>query len=360
MPNILDIRRRIRSVVNTRQITKAMKVVSAAKLRRAQDRTLAARPYAQMLTNVLKSLVARAEIYDPETGEPKHPLLAQRPEKTILLIVVTGDKGLAGAFSANITKAATRFLESKADKNVDIEAIGRKGRDFLRRRYPAAPVQSRSLAETDESLEAQPEAGERSAAIQITGEHVGVLNKLGFNQARNLAENVIARYEREEIDSVYVVFNEFKSVIAQRLIVEQILPVEEVGRPAVRLSEEMSEEEKKKATEAAISAGVGLRSSDSGAAGDGAQFGSSQVDYIYEQPPEELFRSLLPKYVAIQIFRALLESVAAEHAARMTAMDAATSNATDMIDSLTLVMNRARQAKITKEIIEIVSGAAAM
>jgi len=142
MPNILDIRRRIRSVVNTRQITKAMKVVSAAKLRRAQDRALAARPYAAMLTNVLKSLVARAEIYDPETGEPKHPLLAQRPEKTILLVVVTGDKGLAGAFSANITKAASRFIESKAGKNIDIEAIGRKGRDFLRRRYPAAPVQT--------------------------------------------------------------------------------------------------------------------------------------------------------------------------------------------------------------------------
>jgi F-type H+-transporting ATPase subunit gamma len=359
MPNILDIRRRIRSVVNTRQITKAMKVVSAAKLRRAQDRTLAARPYAQMLTNVLKSLVARAEIYDPETGEPKHPLLAQREEKNILLIVVTGDKGLAGAFSANITKAAARFIESKTGKNIDIEAIGRKGRDFLRRRYPVAAVQTRSLVEAEESLEAQPEAAERAGAIQIAGEHVGVLGKLVFSQARTLAESVIKRYEREEIDSVYLVFNEFKSVIAQRLIVEQILPIERVGEQAVRLAEEMTEEEKKRAKEAAISAGVGLRSTDQ--AGDAAtQFGTSQVDYIYEQPPEELFRALLPKYVAIQIFRALLESVAAEHAARMTAMDSATSNATDMIDSLTLVMNRARQAKITKEIIEIVSGAAAM
>jgi len=361
MPNILDIRRRIRSVVNTRQITKAMKVVSAAKLRRAQDRTLAARPYAQMLTNVLKSLVSRAEIYDPETGEPKHPLLAQRPEKNILLIVVTGDKGLAGAFSANITKAAARFLESKSDKNVDIEAIGRKGRDFLRRRYPAAPVQTRSLADSeDDLLEAQPESAERAGAIQITGEHVGVLNKLEFSQARHLAENVIARYQREEIDSVYVVFNEFKSVIAQRLVVEQILPIEQVGEPAVRLAEELTEEEKKRAKEAAISAGVGLRRSESPADEAAAHFGTAQVDYIYEQPPEELFRALLPKYVAIQIFRALLESVAAEHAARMTAMDSATNNATDMIDSLTLAMNRARQAKITKEIIEIVSGAAAM
>jgi F-type H+-transporting ATPase subunit gamma len=359
MANILDIRRRIRSVVNTRQITKAMKVVSAAKLRRAQDRTMAARPYAQMLTNVLKSLVARAEIYDPETGEPKHPLLAEREEKNILLIVVTGDKGLAGAFSANITKAASRFLESKAGKNIDIEAIGRKGRDFLRRRYPAAAVQTGSLAESEESLETRPETTERAGAIQITGEHVGVLGKLEFSQARALAESVIERYKREAIDSVYVVFNEFKSVIAQRLIVEQILPIEQVGEQAVRLSEEMTEEEKKKAKEAAISAGVGLRSTEH--SGDEAtQFGTAQVDYIYEQVPEELFRSLLPKYVAIQIFRALLESVAAEHAARMTAMDSATTNATDMIDSLTLVMNRARQAKITTEIIEIVSGAAAM
>ncbi|MFZ0308913.1 MAG: FoF1 ATP synthase subunit gamma [Candidatus Sulfotelmatobacter sp.] len=357
MANILDIRRRIRSVVNTRQITKAMKVVSAAKLRRAQDRALAARPYALMLTNVLKSLVARAEIYDPETGEPKHPLLAQRPEKNILLIVVTGDKGLAGAFSANVTKAAGRFLESKAGKNVDIVAIGRKGRDFLRRRYPAV-LQTRSLAEIEESLEIQPAAPERVGPIQIVGEQVGVLGKLEFAQARTLAETVIARYCREEIDAVYVVFNEFKSVIAQRLIVEQILPIEQIGEQAVRLAEEMTEEEKKKAKEAAISAGVGMRSSEH--AEDAAQFGTAQVDYIYEQAPEELFRSLLPKYVAIQIFRSLLESVAAEHAARMTAMDSATSNATDMIDSLTLAMNRARQAKITKEIIEIVSGAAAM
>jgi F-type H+-transporting ATPase subunit gamma len=360
MANILDIRRRIRSVVNTRQITKAMKVVSAAKLRRAQDRTLAARPYAQMLTNILKSLVARAEIYDPETGQPKHPLLAQRPENNILLIVVTGDKGLAGAFSANITKAASRFLESKAGKNTDIEAIGRKGRDFLRRRYPAAAVQTRSFADTEESLETRPEARERAGEIQIAGEHVGVLGKLDFAQARSLAESVIERYEREEIDSVYLVFNEFKSVIAQRLVVEQILPIGQIGEQAVRLVEEMTEEEKKKAKEAAVSAGVGMRSSDSPADQVASQFGTAPVDYIYEQPPEELFRALLPKYVAIQIFRALLESVAAEHAARMTAMDSATSNATDMIDSLTLAMNRARQAKITKEIIEIVSGAAAM
>jgi F-type H+-transporting ATPase subunit gamma len=360
MPNILDIRRRIRSVVNTRQITKAMKVVSAAKLRRAQERALAARPYAQMLTNVLRSLVARAEIYDPETGEPKHPLLAQREEKNIVLIVVSGDKGLAGGFNTNINKTASRFLDSKSGKNIDIEAIGRKGRDFLKRRFPAARVQTQSLAEVDEFLQTDPSAADRAAATQIAGEHVGILGKVDFAQAHRLAESVIARYQREEIDAVYVVFNEFKSVIAQRLIVEQILPIEQIGQPAVRQSEEMTDEEKKKAKEAAISAGVALRSSDAAAEPSSSQFGSSQVDYIYEQPPEELFQALLPKYVAIQIFRALLESVAAEHAARMTAMDSATSNATDMIDSLTLVMNRARQAKITKEIIEIVSGAAAM
>ena len=359
MPNILDIRRRIRSVINTRQITKAMKMVSAAKLRRAQERALAARPYAQMLTNVLKSLVARAEIYDPETGEPKDPLLAQREEKNILLIIVTGDKGLAGAFNANITKAALRFLDSKAGKNLDIEAVGRKGRDFLRRRHPAAKVQTQSLSELAESVEVESKAAERVAATQITGEHVGVLSKVEFAQASALAESVIRRYCREEIDSVYVVFNEFKSVIAQRLIVEQILPIEQIGEQAVRLAEEMTEENKKRAKEAAVSAGVGLRATDV-AEGAVAQFGTSQVDYIYEQRPADLFRALLPKYVSIQIFRALLESVAAEHAARMTAMDSATNNATDMIDSLTLAMNRARQAKITKEIIEIVSGAAAM
>jgi len=358
MANVLDIKRRIRSVINTRQITKAMKMVSAAKLRRAQERALAARPYAQMLTSVLQSLVARAEIYDTETGELKHPLLAHREEKTILLVVVTGDKGLAGAFNSNITKAAARFLESKAGKNIDIEAVGRKGRDFLRRRYPAAVVQTRSLAELEHSLEAAPAAADRAGAVQLTGEHVGILGKVAFDQAKTLAESVIERYQREEVDAVYVVFNEFKSVIAQRLIVEQILPIERIGEQTVRQADEMSVEEKKKAKEAAISAGVGMRGAAS--ADEDVNIGASGTDYIYEQPAEDLFRSILPKYVSVQIFRALLESVAAEHAARMTAMDSATSNASDMIDSLTLVMNRARQAKITKEIIEIVSGAAAM
>ena len=346
MPNVLDIRRRIRSVTNTRQITKAMKMVSAAKLRRAQDRALSARPYAQMLTNVLKSLVSRAEIYDPETGEPRHPLLAERPENNILLIVVTGDKGLAGAFNTNILKAATRFLESKAEKNIEIEAIGRKGRDFLRRRYASAAPRT---AESEES-----------PRVTMVGEQIGVLNKLEYSIAETLADRVIERYSNCEIDSVYLVFNEFKSVIAQRLVVERILPIEQIGMVTVAQAEEMGTEEKERAAEAAKGAGVGLhapetREIDTAA----ARFATAPVDYIYEQPPGELFKALLPKYVGTQIFHALLESVAAEHAARMTAMDAATNNATDMIDSLTLAMNRARQAKITKEIIEIVSGAAA-
>ena len=346
MPNILDIRRRIRSVTNTRQITKAMKMVSAAKLRRAQERALAARPYAQMLTNVLKSLVSRAEIYDPETGEPRHPLLARRPEKNVLLIVVTGDKGLAGAFNTNILKAALRFIGTKTDKNLEIETIGRKGRDFLRRRYRTAQPG------TNESRE--------RAQTTIVGEQVGIFNKIDYALASELAERVIERYAREEIDSVYLLYNEFKSVIAQRLVVEQVLPIEQIGAPEVRMAEAMTPEERDRAIEAAKGADVRLRPADTrDIDAAAAKFATAPVDYIYEQSPEELFRSLLPKYVAIQLFRSLQESVAAEHAARMTAMDAATNNATDMIDSLTLAMNRARQAKITKEIIEIVSGAAA-
>ncbi len=350
MANVLDIRRRIRSVTNTRQITKAMKMVSAAKLRRAQDRALAARPYAQMLTTVLKSLVSRAEIYDPETGQPRHPLLAQREERNVFLIVVTGDKGLAGAFNTNILKAAMRFIQSKAGKNIEVEAIGRKGRDFLRRRFPVA--QPRTRREGEESTP--------GAAITLVGEQIGVLNKVEYALAGGIAERVIERYTAGEIDSVYVLFNEFKSVIAQRLIVEQILPIEQIGETLVRQAEEMGQREREKAVEAAKGTGVGLRPADTTEMDiEAARFATANVDYIYEQSPAELFRSLLPKYVGVQVFRALLESVAAEHAARMTAMDSATNNATDMIDSLTLAMNRARQAKITKEIIEIVSGAAA-
>jgi F-type H+-transporting ATPase subunit gamma len=346
MASILDIRRRIRSVINTRQITRAMKMVSAARLRRAQERALAARPYAQMLTNVLKSLVSRADVYDPATGEVLHPLLVRRPEQNVLLLVVTGDKGLAGAFNANILKAATRFLESKSGKSIEIEAIGRKGRDFLRRRYKAAEPRKAGFT--------------ASAAITLVGELVGVLNKIEYSLASEVAERVIERYTHGEIDSVYIVYNEFKSVIAQRLVVEQLLPVEHIGAPEIAQAREMDFEEKRRALEAAKGAGVAFRPADTREVdARAAAFATAPVDYIYEQPPKQLFHALLPKYVGIQIFHALLESIAAEHAARMTAMESATSNASDMIDSLTLAMNRVRQAKITKEIIEIVSGAAA-
>jgi F-type H+-transporting ATPase subunit gamma len=344
MANVLDIRRRIRSVRNTRQITKAMKMVSAAKLRRAQDRALSSRPYAQMLTNVLRSLVGRAEIYDPETGEARHPLLARRAENNILLIVVTGDKGLAGAFNTNINKAALNFLASKQGKNVDIICVGRKGRDFLRRRFPAG----------------QAGADQRAGSVQIVGEYVNILNRVTIDHANELAETVIDRYTRQEIDAVYVIYNEFKSVISQRLVVNEILPIEEIGVAGIREAHELTEEERQRAAEAAQAAGVSVHEPSTAEIDRAAaQFATRPVDYIYEQPPAQLFAALLPKYVAIDIFRALLESVAAEHAARMTAMDSATNNATDMIDALTLAMNRVRQAKITKEIIEIVSGAAA-
>jgi F-type H+-transporting ATPase subunit gamma len=346
MANILDIRRRIRSVINTRQITRAMKMISAARLRRAQERALAARPYAQMLASVLKSLVSRADIYDSVTGEVLHPLLVKRPEKNALLIVVTGDKGLAGAFNANILKAATRFIESKSGMNIELEAIGRKGRDFLRRRF----------------AQVGPRKGDSTAPPQTTlvGEQVGVLNKVEYSLAEELSDRLIERYANADIDSVYIVYNEFKSVIAQRLVVERLLPIEHIGTPEIAQAQEMDLKEKQRALEAAKGEGFSVRPADTREAdAHAAAFAAAPVDYIYEQPPPQLFRSLLPKYLAIQILHALLESVAAEHAARMTAMESATSNASDMIDSLTLIMNRARQAKITKEIIEIVSGAAA-
>jgi len=264
-----------------------------------------------------------------------------------LLLVVTGDKGLAGAFNTNILKAAMRFLDSKAGKNIEIEAIGRTGRDFLRRRFPVAEPRSADSTE--------------AARTTIVGEQIGVLSKLEYAVGGGIAERVVERYSNCEIDAVYLLYNEFKSVISQRLVVARVLPIEEVGEVTVAQAEQMTEEERRRALEAAKGAGVSVRPADTVEADRvAAQFAAAPVDYIYEQAPGELFRALLPKYVGVEIFHALLESVAAEHAARMTAMDAATNNATDLIDSLTLAMNRARQAKITKEIIEIVSGAAAL
>ena len=346
MANLLDIRRRIRSVKNTRQITKAMQMVSAAKLRRAQERALAARPYAQMLTNVLTSLVSRAEVYDPVTGEARNPLLIRREEKTALLIVVSGEKGLAGAFNSNILKAAARFIDGKRGKNIDVVAVGRKARDYFRRRYPLA---------TGQDGEA------RQGSIQIVAEHVGLMNRAQFASAREIAEKVCRLYTAGTVDSVFIVYNEFKSVIAQRLVVDELLPIRTIGEIVHAEAEVISDEERKRRIEAALHAGVGVRAADTGAIDQrAAGFGTAKVDYIYEQPAERLFADLLPRYISVQMFRAMLESEAAEHAARMTAMDSATNNASDMIDGLTLQMNRVRQAKITKEIIEIVSGAAAL
>jgi F-type H+-transporting ATPase subunit gamma len=357
MANVLDLRRRIRSVKNTRQITKAMKMVSAAKLRRAQERALAARPYAKMIASVLQSLVGRVELYDPATGNLRHPLFVTRPEKRVLLIVVSGDKGFAGAFNANILKTAYQFIGGNSAKEIDIEAVGRKGRDQLRRRYPIASYTEKR----GEDGHVHPLRGERKNAVELVGEHPGLLLHLDPAHVQEMARSIVARYVHEEIDAAYIVYNEFKSVISQRLVVEQLLPLIELGKQQVAGSVEPTAEEKERSAEAARSAGIELEAADATEAEDEAKkFGTAEVDYIYEQPAEELFAGLLPQYLFSVLFHAMTESVAAEHAARMTAMDSATNNASEMIDKLTLLMNRVRQAKITTEIIEIVSGAAAL
>jgi F-type H+-transporting ATPase subunit gamma len=284
MPSLIDIRRRIRSVKNTQQITKAMKMVSAAKLRRAQDRVIAARPYGALLRKVLANVAAAVAL---EEQSSRDPLLCERPEKRILLVLITSDKGLAGAFNSNLTKAAQRFISERHDASVSMELIGRKGRDFFRKR-----------------------------GATISGEHLGLAAKVKFEDLAAIARKAMDKYRSEEIDAVYLIYNEFKNVAAQKLTLERVLPME---IPAE----------------------------------------TTPVEYIFEQPAAEMLSALVPKYVEMEFFRAQLESAAAEHAARMTAMDAATSNAGDMIDKLTLYMNRVRQASITKEIIEVVSGAAA-
>ena len=284
MPSLIDLRRRIRSVKNTQQITKAMKMVSAAKLRRAQDRALAARPYGAILQQMLANVAEAASQSD--AGE--HPLLAVREENRILYIVVTADSGLAGGFNSNISKLAQRAADEHRGRNVEFETIGKKARDYFRRR-----------------------------GYKIRQAHTDLYRNLKYEDAEKIADTIIDLYSKAEIDAVYLFGNEFKSVIAAKLGSMRLLPIE-VPKSA------------------------------------------NPVDYIYEQKPEDLLGSLLPRYVKLQIYRALLESSAAEHAARMTAMDAATKNASDMIDRLTLYMNRVRQASITREIIEIVSGAAAL
>ena len=363
MANVLDLRRRIRSVKNTRQITKAMKMVSAAKLRRAQEHAMQARPYAQMLTNVLESLVRRTDLYNEETGDVMHPLLVEREEKNVLVVVVAGDKGFAGAFNSNITKAAQSFIDDRRRRGqtLDIEPVGRKARDLYRKRYPEAKYE-RTEEHYDNDLSTHYETVRyRSEPIEVTGDHTGLLAKPEFSEVTKISQSIVERYERAEIDSVYLVFNEFKSVIAQRLVVEKLLPIKKLGTHDVASLQEMTEEERDAAARAASTSGISIdEAEESEMVAESKKFGTSDVDYIFDQDPERLFRHLMPRYIATQIFHALLESVAAEHAARMTAMDSATNNAGDMIDALSLTMNRVRQAAITKEIIEIVSGAAAL
>jgi F-type H+-transporting ATPase subunit gamma len=357
MANVLDLRRRIRSVKNTRQITKAMKMVSAAKLRRAQERALSARPYARMIASVLESLMRRVDIYDPDTGRLRHPLFAVRPEKRVLLVIVSGDKGFAGAFNSNILKTAYQFIEGNPDREIDVEAVGRKGRDLMRRRFPTAVFEE----QTDENGHQRQVRQQRKGVVEVTGDYPGMLLKLETSRVYELAQSIIDRYVHEEIDAAYIVYNEFKSVIQQRLVVEKLLPLQKIGAPEVTGATEMTEEEKERAGAAARSAGIELEPADTKETeAEAKRFGTADVDYIYEQPAEELLNGLLPQYVFSMLYHAMTESVAAEHAARMTAMDSASNNASDMIDSYTLQMNRARQAAITKEIIEIVSGAAAV
>jgi F-type H+-transporting ATPase subunit gamma len=376
MANVLDLRRRIRSVKSTRQITKAMKMIAAAKLRRAQERAISGRPYANMLASVIGSLMRHIDLYDPQTGDVRHPLLLAREEKQALLIVVSGDKGFAGGFNGNITKAAFRFIGEHGEEQIDIAPIGKKARDMFRRRYPLASfVDKRGqdegndpAANTDDRDPGGPppppenkRRGERQNQIEVAGDYPGMLDKPSFDQVALMAREVVHRYMEEEIDAVYLVYNEFKSVMAQRVVVERILPIIEPGQRDIKQVEEMSQEEREEMAIAAAHSGVSVKEADSSEADQEAKkFGTAEVDYIYDQPPRELLDGLLRQYVTSQIYHALIESSAAEQAARMTAMDAATSNASEMIDSLTLTMNRVRQAAITKEIIEIVSGAAAL
>ena len=291
MANLLDIRRRIKSVKNTQQITKAMKMVSAAKLKRAQNRVINARPFADKMNQVLSELAA-------QTSEDfHHPLLDQRGDERYLVVLVTADKGLCGAFNTNLIKAAQVFVKANPDKQIEWVTVGRKGRDFYRRRDAS-----------------------------IVNEYIGLTGKgrVEFEEALDVAKDVISRFtEDKSIDKVFLIFAEFKSVLTQRIVTEQLLPISKTSETPES---------------------------------DAAQ----KKDYIYEQEPAEIFSRLLPSLIETQIFRALLESIASEQGARMTAMEAASKNAGELISTLTLNMNRVRQAAITREIIEIVSGASAL
>jgi F-type H+-transporting ATPase subunit gamma len=292
MPTLLDFRRRIRSVKNTQQITRAMKFIAAARLRRAQETAVSLRPYALGIREILRSAMSRIENPD------QFPLLTQRPEEKVLVLVTSGERGLCGAFNANVLRRAFEFLREKSDKSVEVITIAKKSRDAFRKR-----------------------------SWKIASEYVDVTSRADLGKAKEIAAEVMKMYESGGADSVYLIYNEFKNVMMQTLRVEKLLPLEHAAL---------------------------------GEHGKGAPPASSNesVDFIYEQPAGEIFNKLVPRYVEMQIYRMLAESSAAEHAARMTAMESATSNASDVIDALTLHMNKVRQAAITREIIEVVSGAA--
>jgi F-type H+-transporting ATPase subunit gamma len=282
MANIRDIRRRIRSAKNIQQITRAMKFVSAARLRKAQDRVIAARPYARQMIAVLNSLATRVP-------EQAHPLLARRGDDKIELVVITADRGLCGAYNTNIIRHAVEFLVKHSEQKVQLNILGKRARDFFRRR-----------------------------AYSVRNEAIGVLQKPSFADAAAIAKDLIDEFIKGEVDQVWLVYNEFKSVVQQRVIVEPLLPIQRLEHP-----------------------------DDAG-----------RLEYLYDEAPEKIFSNLLPRHVEAQIFRALLEAAASEQGARMAAMEAATNNAAEMIDGLTLYANKVRQAGITKELIEVVSGAA--
>jgi F-type H+-transporting ATPase subunit gamma len=294
MPSLIDLRRRVRAVKNTQQITKAMKMVAASKLRRAQERITAARPYAQQMQRVLGSVASRV-------GPAAHPLLVvreTRPDSKTLVIVVSADKGLCGSFNTNIIKTASSFvLESVQPCALGL--VGRKGRDFFARR-----------------------------GFTIAFEEVGIFQRLKYQDAQRIAQTAMDVFINGEVDRVMLIYNEFRSVISQKVVVDQLLPVARADVDAAAATSK---------AEAALQL--------------------SQVDYLYDPSPQEIFNQLLPRYVEVQVYRALLDSNAAFFAAQMTAMDTATKNSAEMIDSLTLYMNKVRQAAITREIIEVVSGA---
>ncbi len=340
-----------------------MKMVSAAKLRRAQDRAMQARPYAQMLTNVLESLVRRTDLLDETTGNVMHPLLVEREEKNVLVVVIAGDKGFAGGFNSNIGKAAQRFIDERhaQGQQIDLEPVGKKAIGLYKRRYPAATYEHKEELYDNDLARHIEDIRHRKAPIEVAHEHPNLLIRANIEDISAMSQSIIARYQCAEIDAVYVVYNEFKSVISQRVVVEKLLPIRKLGEHEVTALEVMTDEQKEAAAKAAETAGVPIHEpEDQEMENEAKKFGTAEVDYIYDQAPERLFRHLMPRYVTTQFLHAMLESIAAEHAARMTATDAATKNAGELIDKLSLTMNRVRQAAITKEIIEIVSGAAAL